>query len=128
MLGTLPMEVFRGSQRVKRLVRSDWESWGNCRFQLENAHISSRGDVAWITVHGAVTFDLSRFLVVPLRLSAVAVKQADGWRFQQMQFQFDVDLSRVLAANLLLILWLVVNLGLLAWEIWQRARPRSTRA
>jgi hypothetical protein len=128
VLGTLPTEIFRGGQQVKRLVRSDWESWGDCRFQMESAAISSRGDVAWIAAHGRVTFDLSRFLVVPLRLSAVALKGADGWRFQQVQFQFDLDLGRVLAANLLLILWLVVNLGLLAWELGQWFRKRPGRA
>lgn len=124
VLGTLPTEIFRGSKRVKDLVQSDWESWGDCTFETGMAQVSSRGDVAWITAHGRVKFDLSRFLVVPLRLSAVAVKQPGGWRFQQMQFQFDVDLSRILVANLLLILWLVANMGLFGRELWLHFRKR----
>ena len=125
VLGTLPTEIFDGVAAVKRLVRSDWESWGDCRFHVDNAHVSSRGDVAWITTRGRVAFDLSRWLVVPLRLSAIAVKQADGWRLQQVQFQFDVDLSRTLAALLALSAWLILNFGLLLRESvgWHRRRP-----
>jgi hypothetical protein len=122
VLGTLPTEIFRGGPRVQALIQDDWASWGAVRFQTDRARVSAHGGVAWFALRGQVAFDLSRFLVVPLRLTGTAVRQADGWRFQQVQFQFDVDLSRLLVGNLLLLLWLVVNLGLLGWELWQRFR------
>lgn len=123
VLGTLPREHRRGSERVKALVRSDWEGWGDCRFHTEGARLSQRGEVAWFTLRGQVRFDLSRFLVVPLRLTGVALREPEGWRLQQVQFQFDVDLSRLLPATFALLLWLAWNLGWLGRELWRLRNP-----
>ncbi|MDZ7634883.1 MAG: hypothetical protein U5L72_10865 [Bacteroidales bacterium] len=48
ILGTSPGEVFKGYDRAARLVRSDWESWGDCRFMVDSANISTEG-----TSHGS---------------------------------------------------------------------------
>lgn len=123
VLGTLPREHFQGPERVKAVVRSDWEGWGDCRFHTESARLSQRGDVAWFALRGQVRFDLSRFLVVPLRLTGVALREPEGWRLQQVQFQFDVDLSRLLPAACALLLWLAWNLGWLGLELWRLRHP-----
>jgi hypothetical protein len=110
VLGTQPREILTSYERTKGLVSSDWRSWGDCRFLMDNAHISTAGNVAWISTVGYVEFDMSRFLVLPLRLSAVLVKEADTWRFQHMQFQFDVDFSFLLLTIILLLIWLPISL------------------
>lgn len=127
VLGTLPGEIHAGTDAVSELVQTDWESWGDCRFRLEDTHIASSGDVAWFATVGSVKFDLSRFLVLPLRLSGVMVNEGGAWRIRQLQFQFDLDLSPLLILMLVLLVWLVVNLLLGGVAIWQqaRARPRT---
>jgi hypothetical protein len=110
ILGTMPREIYVGYDRVTELVGEDWRSWGDCRFDLGNVHVSSHGDVAWFATVGFVEFDLSSLLVLPLRLSGVLVREADTWRFQYLQFQFDLDLSFMLLLTALLGIWMVVQL------------------
>lgn len=109
VLGTMPGEIFAGYEAAANLVKSDWESWGDCRFVIDNASISSNGDVAWFSTRGSVEFDLSALLVLPLRLSGVMVKEAGIWKFQQQQFQFDTDFSFSILATLVLLIWLVIS-------------------
>ena len=108
ILGTMPKEIFIGHSEATNLVYYDWESWGDCKFLVDRAHVSSHGEVAWISTVGYVEFDLSRFLVMPLRLTGVLVKQDDIWNFQQLQFQFDLDLGVLLLLIMLLMVILVV--------------------
>jgi hypothetical protein len=61
VLGTMPNEILMGQEKASRLVFSDWKSWGDCTFLMDNAHISTSGDVAWISTIGYVKFDMSRF-------------------------------------------------------------------
>jgi len=110
VLGTMPNEILIGQDKVSQLVLSDWKSWGDCTFLMNNAHISTSGDVAWISTIGYVKFDLSRFLILPLRLSAVMVKENLAWKFQYLQFQFDLDFTFLLLTIVLLIIWLSVSL------------------
>lgn len=114
ILGTSPGEVFRGYDRASRLVRADWESWGDCRFMIDSANISAAGDVAWFATKGYVEFDLSKLLVLPLRLTGVMVKEDQVWKFRQQQFQFDIDWSFSLLAILIISVWILVSLVTLA--------------
>lgn len=125
ILGTMPGEVFKGFDRATYLVETDWESWGDCRFVIDSANISSKGDVAWFSTRGYVKFDLSRMLVIPLRLSGVMVNENGIWKFQQQQFQFDIDLSFSLVATLLLSLWICVCFINLAIKIYRFARKKK---
>lgn len=114
ILGTNPGEVFSGYDRATHLVRADWESWGDCRFMVDSAYISSEGDVAWFATKGYVEFDLSKLLVLPLRLTGVMVKEDQVWKFVQQQFQFDIDWSFSLLAILVISVWILVSLVTLA--------------
>ena len=70
LLGTMPLEARASYAAAVGLVRDDWTAWGDCRFAVDQARISSHGDVAWFATVGDVTFDLSKWLVLPLRLPA----------------------------------------------------------
>jgi hypothetical protein len=109
VLGTMPNEILIGYKKVSKLVFSDWTTWGDCTFLMDNAHISTSGNVAWISTIGYVKFDMSRFLILPLRLSAVMVKENLTWKFQYMQFQFDLDFTFLLLTIMLLIIWLSLS-------------------
>lgn len=114
VLGTQPREVLSSYDRATALVSADWRQWGDCTFLMDKAHISSSGNVAWVSTIGYVEFDMSRFLVLPLRLSAVMVEENDCWKFQQMQFQFDLDVTSLLVVIVLLSIWLPLELVSLA--------------
>ncbi len=86
VIGTMPDEIYIGQEEVSDLIYSDWNSWGDCTFLIDKAHISAAEDVAWISTIGYVKFDIPSFLVLPLRLSAVMVKEDLGWKIQFMQF------------------------------------------
>ncbi|MFC1475423.1 nuclear transport factor 2 family protein [Candidatus Zixiibacteriota bacterium] len=122
ILGTQPREVLKDYDRAGILVSSDWRTWGDCTFLMDNAHISTSGNVAWISTIGYVEFDMSQFLVLPLKLTAVMVKENAVWKFQQMQFQFDLDFSPLLLTLILLLIWLPVSLVSLAVVIVRRLR------
>jgi len=109
ILGTMPGEVYHGFENATRLVKTDWESWGNCRFEIDSANISSSGNTAWFSTKGYVEFDLSRLLVIPLRLTGVMVKEDQKWKFQQQQFQFDIDFTFSLLATLLIAAWILIS-------------------
>ena len=111
ILGTMPNEIYSGYDEASDLVRSDWLQWGDVRLLVQNANISTQGNVAWISTVGFVEFDLSRFLVLPLRFSGVLVQEDFGWKFQQVQFQFDLDSSFTVMA--ILLLWLLFGLSIL---------------
>ncbi len=122
VLGTMPGEIFVGQTAVADLVRSDWERWGDCRFRLAETQVSAAGEVAWFATVGSVRFDLSRLLVLPLRLTGVMVAEAGIWKIRQLQFQFDLDCSALLLVDVLLLGWLLVNVILLGLAIRARAR------
>ncbi len=126
VLGTMPNEIVIGQDRVSRLVFSDWNTWGDCTFLMDNAHISTYGDAAWISTIGYVQFDMSRFLNLPLRLSAVMVKENLTWKFKFMQFQFDLDFTFLLATIILLTIWLPVSLISLTIAIIGSLRKSDT--
>jgi hypothetical protein len=109
ILGTMPKEVYTGFDNAARLVKTDWESWGDCRFGIESANISSSGNTAWFSTRGYVEFDLSSLLILPLRLSGIMVKEEKVWKFQQQQFQFDIDLTMNLIVILLITVWIFIN-------------------
>jgi ketosteroid isomerase-like protein len=44
-----------GRQATRELVASDWEHWGDVAFDVARAHISVKGDVAWLATAGTVT-------------------------------------------------------------------------
>ena len=75
ILGTMPGEIYSGYEKATRLVKSDWDSWGDCKFEIDSANISSSGNTAWFSTRGYVEFDLSSLLVIPLRLTGIMVKR-----------------------------------------------------
>ena len=127
ILGTMPGEIYSGYERATSLVKSDWESWGDCKFSIDSANISSSGNTAWFSARGYVKFDLSRLLVLPLRFTGVMVKEDQIWKFRQQQFQFDIDFSFSLLASLILFIWILVSLVYLMIKLF-RSRFRNVTA
>lgn len=55
------IEWFEGIDKVKEIIKSDWEYWGNVEIDVAGAKISTKGDVGWVTTTGTLeqtdTFD-----------------------------------------------------------------------
>ncbi len=109
ILGTMPQEVYVGYDEASSLIFDDWASWGDCTFLVDKARISVHGDVAWFATIGYVEFDLTSLLVLPLRLTGVLVRDEDTWKLQQVQYQFDLDLSFYLLSIIVLAVTLFVS-------------------
>ncbi len=118
ILGTMPDEIFIGHEQATQLVKSDWGYWGDCRFLMENAQISASGHVAWFSTIGTVRMDGIN-IVLPLRLSGVLVEEDNVWRFQQLQFQFDLNFRWLMLGNALLLGWLIVNVFLVLFHVFR---------
>lgn len=112
ILGVMPNEIFIGQKGVKGLLFGDWNRgrWGDCTFLINNSNISCNGDLAWISTIGYVKMDLSSYLVLPLRLTGVMVNEKGFWKFQYLQFQFNLDLTYVLVTIIFMIIWVAVTI------------------
>jgi len=44
----------KGPATVRELIARDWEFWGDVSYDVEGAHISVMGDVAWLATTGQV--------------------------------------------------------------------------
>lgn len=109
ILGTMPGEIFSAYEEAADLVSSDWLYWGDVHMLVESANISASDSVAWFSMIGHVVFDLSSWLDLPLRVSGVMVQEDQGWLFQQIQFQFDLNTSWVLYVIILLAILLLIS-------------------
>jgi hypothetical protein len=49
-----------GPDAAERLVRLDWEGWGDLRLDVAGARIHARGEVAWLATAATVTMTLER--------------------------------------------------------------------
>jgi hypothetical protein len=91
--GTDPSEWIQGRESAQRFIGRDWTSWGDLRLAVDNAEISSLGDVAWLATTGTVS---NR----PIRFLAVLIHTNDRWLFRQIQFQWD-DVRSIRLSDLL---------------------------
>jgi len=104
ILGTMPYEILNDYEGARGLIESDWLYWGDVYLLMEEANISVYNSVAWVSTIGYVEFDMSRFLVLPLRFSGVMVNEDSTWKFQQMQFQFDLNNMQILITIIFLLI------------------------
>ena len=128
ILGTMPGEIYSGYVEAADLVSSDWLLWGDVYMLVESSNISASDSVAWFSMIGHVEFDMSSLLDLPLRVSGVMVREDEGWKFQQLQFQFDLNNLWVLYATILLAILLLASLIRLVYIIIRASRQRGTQA
>jgi hypothetical protein len=55
------IEWFEGADKIREIIQSDWEYWGDVRIDVEGAKIHVKGEAAWMTTSGTLeqteTFD-----------------------------------------------------------------------
>lgn len=128
ILGTMPGEIYSGYVEAADLVSSDWLYWGDVSMLTESSNVSVSDSVAWFSMIGHVVFDMSSLLDLPLRVSGVMVQGDQGWKFQQLQFQFDLDMSWVLYVSILLSIFLLVSIIRLIYLLIRSSVKRSRQA
>ena len=125
ILGTMPGEIYSGYVEAADLVSSDWLLWGDVQMLVESANISASDSVAWFSMIGHVVFDMSSWLDLPLRVSGIMIQTEQSWKFQQLQFQFDLNIKWVLYATILLAILLLASLIRLVFVIIRSSRKRG---
>jgi hypothetical protein len=125
ILGTMPGEIYSGYVEAADLVSSDWLLWGDVDMLVKSANISAIDSVAWFSMIGHVVFDMSSWLDLPLRVSGVMVQGDQGWKFQQLQFQFDLNNLWVLYVIILLSILFLISLIRLVFVIIRTINRRS---
>jgi hypothetical protein len=121
----MPGEIYSGYIEAADLVSSDWLLWGDVYMLVESSNISASDSVAWFSMIGHVVFDMSRWLDLPLRVSGIMVREDMGWKFQQLQFQFDLDITWVLYVTILLAILLLVSIIRLVFVIIRSSQKRG---
>jgi hypothetical protein len=48
-------EWFEGRDRIREIVKNDWEYWGDVRLDVAGAKITVQGDASWLSTTGTVT-------------------------------------------------------------------------
>lgn len=122
ILGTMPPEIYSGYTEAADLVSSDWLYWGDVKLMVESANISAHDSVVWFSMIGNVEFDMTSLLDLPLRVTGIMVNEEKEWKFQQLQFQFDLQTQWVLNVIFLLAFLLLASVIRLVFVI-----VRSTR-
>ena len=125
ILGTMPGEIYSGYVEAADLVSSDWLLWGDVQMLVESANISASDSVAWFSMIGHVVFDMSSWLDLPLRVSGIMIQTEQSWKFQQLQFQFDLNNLWVLYVIILLSILLLVSIIRLVYIIIRVSRKRG---
>ena len=47
-------EWFQGIARIREILESDWQYWGDVRLEVKEAKITVKGEVAWLSTVGAL--------------------------------------------------------------------------
>jgi len=47
-------EWFQGAERIREIIESDWQYWGDVRLDVQEARITVKDDVAWLSTVGTV--------------------------------------------------------------------------
>ncbi len=79
-------EWVRGTSSARQFIENDWRSWGDLRFDADQAIVWCSGDTAWLATIGSVHWEKSNR---PLRFTAILTREEDRWVFRQMHFQWD---------------------------------------
>jgi len=47
-------EWFQGTERIREIIASDWQYWGDVRLDVKGAKITVKDEVAWLSTVGAI--------------------------------------------------------------------------
>jgi len=47
-------EWFQGAERIREIIESDWQYWGDVRLEVNEAKITVKGEVAWLSTVGTI--------------------------------------------------------------------------
>jgi len=135
MLGTSSEEVIVGFNQAKQFKHGDIDFLKNVRFDNENAYISVHENTAWVSAIGYFQTIIDG-LILPLRHHAVLVKHGNVWKIHKSQTDWfyntnfllnKIVFSVILSFICLLILFVRIILGIIAWRIKkQSVGSRST--
>jgi ketosteroid isomerase-like protein len=60
IIGTSQGGVFRGFESAKELFLSDWNDWGDVKFDLNTSDIQVNGDMAWVFMFAEIKMSFTK--------------------------------------------------------------------
>lgn len=97
-IGTDPLEWWTGHDTVVQVFRAQLDAIGSFDLVGGDPMGYGEGDVAWVADQPAVR--LPDGTEVPLRVTAVAHREADGWKFVQWHVSIGVSNADALGEEL----------------------------
>jgi len=68
MIGIGVFERFQGQEQIREMIESDWKYWGDVIFELDTVRIKIHGEVAWVTMRGALVQTTTHETAMPFYL------------------------------------------------------------
>jgi len=73
-------EWFQGYDRIREIIESDWKYWGDVRLEVDQAKITVKDEVAWLSTVGAI-----------LQTDHILTDEVTSFSLQQMKDLLDND-------------------------------------
>jgi len=71
-------EWFQGAERIREIIESDWQYWGDVRLEVKEAKITVKDEVAWLSTIGAI-----------LQTDHIHTDEVTGFSLRQMRELLD---------------------------------------
>lgn len=125
ILGTSSEEIVIGFDHARQFKHGDIHFLKNVKFNIENAYISTFGDVAWFSAIGYFK-TMIKGLILPLRHSVILAKHGDIWKIHKTQSDWFYDtnllLNKIVFSVIFSMVWIVIfgiriTLNIISWKL-----------
>ena len=99
ILGTNPLEIFRGREGARNLLQGDWRSWGLASLDADGTALGRAGDTLHFVMRGQIRLDFFH-IRVPIKITGLLIEKDGAWRIGKLQFVNDLN------TNYLIIAWI----------------------
>ncbi len=97
ILGTNPLEIFRGREGARNLLQGDWRSWGLASLDADGTALGRAGDTLHFVMRGQIRLDFFH-IRVPIKITGLLIEKDGAWRIGKFQFVNDLNTNYVIIA------------------------------
>ncbi|MBQ3878741.1 MAG: hypothetical protein II727_00415 [Oscillospiraceae bacterium] len=97
ILGTNPLEIFRGREGARNLLQGDWRSWGLASLDADGTALGRAGDTLHFVMRGQIRLDFFH-IRVPIKITGLLIEKDGAWRIGKLQFVNDLNTNYVIIA------------------------------
>ena len=97
ILGTNPLEIFRGREGARNLLQGDWRSWGLASLDADGTALGRAGDTLHFVMRGQIRLDFFH-IRIPIKITGLLIEKDGAWRIGKLQFVNDLNTNYVIIA------------------------------